>query len=150
MDMRPAPYAEFRFVFYARDYNASLQFYQQRLGLALTASWDRPDGRGALLSAAFGAVVEILAGPSGESAAETDNPARYHAAFPHIALRLGSPAAVDEAYRHLQQSGASLDEPPADRPWGHRVLIVRDPDGLPVHLYAELSKPAQDPPGLQR
>lgn len=41
---------------------------------------------------------------------------------------------VDNAYAELVVSGAEGVAPPADRPWGQRAAIVRDPDGNLVEL----------------
>jgi predicted enzyme related to lactoylglutathione lyase len=39
---------------------------------------------------------------------------------------------VDEAYRKLQTRGVSFEGPPEDSPWGHRVVITRDPEGRSI------------------
>ena len=43
-------------------------------------------------------------------------------------------ADVDEAYRKLQTRGVSFEGPPEDKPWGHRVLITRDPEGRSIWI----------------
>jgi len=45
---------------------------------------------------------------------------------------------VDRVHRDLVAKGVSFQEPPTDRPWGHRMAICRDPEGRMVCL-------AQDP-----
>lgn len=45
---------------------------------------------------------------------------------------------VDRVHRELLAKGVSFQEPPIDRPWGHRMAICRDPEGRMVCL-------AQDP-----
>jgi hypothetical protein len=42
-------YSEFRFAFFATDFERSVRFYQEVHGLTYTSGWDRPDGKGALL-----------------------------------------------------------------------------------------------------
>jgi catechol 2,3-dioxygenase-like lactoylglutathione lyase family enzyme len=148
MDMRSPPYAEFRFAFHARDFDASVRFYQEQLGFLQMGGWDRPDGRGALLNAAFGAVVEIYGAPGAGSKAKKAK--QYDYGSINLAVRLESPAAVDEAHQRLKDAGAKLDGEPEDRAWGHRSFIVRDPDEIAVHIYAELARPPADPPGVQR
>lgn len=49
-------------------------------------------------------------------------------------------ADVDEAYRKLQTRGVSFEGPPEDKPWGHRVLITRDPEGRSIWI-AQIKKP---------
>ena len=53
-----------------------------------------------------------------------------------LAFRLGSPAAVDEAYDQLVSSGYEGHKAPWDAFWGQRYAIVHDPDGNAVDLCA--------------
>jgi predicted enzyme related to lactoylglutathione lyase len=41
---------------------------------------------------------------------------------------------VDQAHRDLQAKGVTFDQAPADMPWGHRVALLRDPEGRRVCL----------------
>ena len=41
---------------------------------------------------------------------------------------------VDRACRDLAAKGVTFEQMPADMPWGHRVAIVRDPEGRAVCL----------------
>jgi catechol 2,3-dioxygenase-like lactoylglutathione lyase family enzyme len=41
---------EFRFAFYARDFEKSVRFYKDILGMEYISGWDRETGKGALLS----------------------------------------------------------------------------------------------------
>jgi predicted enzyme related to lactoylglutathione lyase len=41
---------------------------------------------------------------------------------------------VDEAYRKLQTRGVSFEGPPEDKPWGHRIVVTRDPEGRSIWL----------------
>jgi catechol 2,3-dioxygenase-like lactoylglutathione lyase family enzyme len=53
---------EFRFVFYARDYENTVGFYRDGLGLPIVGGWDRGIGdRGTLFSAAGGIIEAISA-----------------------------------------------------------------------------------------
>lgn len=122
---------EFRFAFYARDFEASIQFYKETLGMTQMGSWDKPDGRGALLSAGGRAVMEIHGAAEGQT---------YEGPAPvaiHLAVCLAGAPAVDAYYERLSASGARLEGPPEERPWGHYSFIVYDPDGIPLHIYSE-------------
>ncbi len=123
---------EFRFAFYARDLDASVRFYQETLGMAYIEGWDRPDGKGALLSAGGTAVIEI------HGAAEGNTYAGPAPAAIYIALRLDQKADVDSWYARLVAAGTHVPEAPQDHFWGHRSFVVYDPDGIPVHLYCEI------------
>jgi catechol 2,3-dioxygenase-like lactoylglutathione lyase family enzyme len=122
---------EFRFAFYAQDFERSVSFYQNTLGMKLIGGWDRPDSKGALLSAGGTAVVEIYGAPEGKT---------YNGPTPvaiNLALRLDNQAEVDRFYEELKEAGVEVT-PPEDRAWGHRSFIVYDPDGIPVHYYCEI------------
>ena len=41
---------------------------------------------------------------------------------------------VDRAHRELAAKGLSFDQPPTDMPWGHRLAVLRDPEGRRVCL----------------
>ena len=124
---------EFRFAFYARDFQKSIHFYRDILGLTPVGEWwDRPDGKGALLSAGGTAVVEIYGAAEGKS---------YTGPSPvaiNLALRLENAPALDAFHRQLTDKGTERIEPPQDRAWGHRSFVVYDPDGIPVHIYCHI------------
>lgn len=123
---------EFRFAFHARDFERSVHFYQETLGLTYLGGWDRPDGKGALLSPGGTAVVEIYGAAEGES---------YDGPKPtaiNLALCLATVTDVDSFHAQLAASGAQIASPPVDRPWGHRSFIIHDPDDIPIHVYCEL------------
>jgi catechol 2,3-dioxygenase-like lactoylglutathione lyase family enzyme len=55
-----------------------------------------------------------------------------------LALECGSPAEVDEAYGRVTGAGFASEKEPWDAFWGQRYAQLRDPDGVPVDLYAAL------------
>jgi uncharacterized glyoxalase superfamily protein PhnB len=95
--------------------------------------WDRPDGKGALLSAGGTAVVEIY-GVAEDETCEGPQPMAIN-----LALCLPTVTDVDSFHTQLVASGAQIASQPVDRPWGHRSFIVHDPDEIPIHIYCELS-----------
>ncbi len=123
---------EFRFAFFARDFQKSVDFYQNMLGMELVGGWDREDGKGALLSAGGTAVIEIYGAADGET---YDGPSPIAL---NLALRVKNPSAVDKLYERLSGLGAEMIESPQDRPWGHRSFVIHDPDQIPIHIYCEL------------
>jgi catechol 2,3-dioxygenase-like lactoylglutathione lyase family enzyme len=48
-----------------------------------------------------------------------------------------SPAAVDGVHERVR-GWAEVAMAPADMPWGNRSLLLRDPDGVLVNVYAPL------------
>jgi len=43
---------------------------------------------------------------------------------------------VDALGRRLQDSGVDIVMPPADMPWGNRSMLLRDPDGNIINIFA--------------
>lgn len=48
---------------------------------------------------------------------------------------------VDRHAERLRTAGADVLSGPTDRPWGHRTLHLRDPDGHVVELAQEIARP---------
>lgn len=55
-----------------------------------------------------------------------------------LAFQCDSPADVDRLYAQLTGAGHQGDKAPWDAFWGQRYAQLRDPDGVPVDLYATL------------
>jgi predicted enzyme related to lactoylglutathione lyase len=47
---------------------------------------------------------------------------------------------VDRAYRELAARGVTFQQEPMDMPWGHRVAILRDPEGRQIFLAQQLER----------
>jgi len=116
---------EFRFIFRAKDYEASVAFYRDGLELPVVGSWDRgPSQRGTLFQAASG-IIEVLALAPGD------------AYVPPQGMELGYEVDdVDEWYQRAQKKDLPVSKEIADRPWGHRTFSITDPDGIRVILYS--------------
>jgi uncharacterized glyoxalase superfamily protein PhnB len=55
-----------------------------------------------------------------------------------LAVQCDSPAEVDKLYSQMIDAGHQGDKEPWDAFWGQRYAQLRDPDGVPVDLYATL------------
>jgi catechol 2,3-dioxygenase-like lactoylglutathione lyase family enzyme len=55
-----------------------------------------------------------------------------------LALECESAAEVDEVYARVVAAGFAGEKEPWDAFWGQRYAQLRDPDGVPVDLYAAL------------
>jgi len=55
-----------------------------------------------------------------------------------LAFECASPAEVDEIYARVEAGGVSGEKEPWDAFWGQRYAQLRDPDGVPIDLYAPL------------
>jgi catechol 2,3-dioxygenase-like lactoylglutathione lyase family enzyme len=53
-----------------------------------------------------------------------------------LAFQCDSPAEVDTVYAEMTSAGYQGDKDPWDAFWGQRYAKLRDPDGVPVDLYA--------------
>lgn len=54
-----------------------------------------------------------------------------------LAFRV-APAEVASCAAALRERGVSIISGPTDRPFGHRTLFFRDPDGNVLEIYAEI------------
>ena len=55
-----------------------------------------------------------------------------------LAFECASPAEVDELYARVAEAGFAAEKEPWDAFWGQRYAQLRDPDGVPVDLFAPL------------
>src|SRR4029078_11549633 len=55
-----------------------------------------------------------------------------------LAFECSSPAEVDELWHRAKDAGCEADKEPWDAFWGQRYAQLRDPDGVPVDLFARL------------
>lgn len=55
-----------------------------------------------------------------------------------LAFACGSPGEVDETYARVVGAGFDGEKEPWNAFWGQRYAQVRDPDGVPVDLFASL------------
>jgi catechol 2,3-dioxygenase-like lactoylglutathione lyase family enzyme len=119
---------EFRFIFRAKDYDASVAFYRDGLELPIVGSWDRgPAERGTLFQAASG-VIEVLAVRPGETYVQPQGM--------ELSYEVND---VNGWYERVQEKGLPIKKGLADKPWGHRTFSVTDPDSIKVILYSVIS-----------
>lgn len=55
-----------------------------------------------------------------------------------LAFECASPAEVDEIWMRAKAAGVTVDKEPWDAFWGQRYAQLRDPDGVPVDLFAAM------------
>jgi catechol 2,3-dioxygenase-like lactoylglutathione lyase family enzyme len=116
-----------QFAFKARDFDASIHFYETILGMTRITAWDREDGRGIVLSAGGKAAIEIYGAPKGQF---YDGPAP---AGTDIVFEVEN---VDKWYERLMVTDVSIAGPPQNKHWGGRTLFVYDPDGIPIDIFS--------------
>jgi catechol 2,3-dioxygenase-like lactoylglutathione lyase family enzyme len=124
-------------VIFVRDMAAMRHFYEEVLGFALSrelsAGW---------LEYQVGGNTLALARPSLTAG---DTPLPSGSAALQLAFKVAS-AEVDQCADELVKQGVALVSPPTDRPFGHRTLFFRDPDGNLLEVYAEIAPSDSSPP----
>lgn len=55
-----------------------------------------------------------------------------------LAFECSRPDEVDELYARVRDAGFEVEKEPWDAFWGQRYAQLRDPDGVPVDLFASL------------
>ena len=55
-----------------------------------------------------------------------------------LAFQCASPAEVDATFEQVTAAGFQAEKEPWDAFWGQRYAQLRDPDGVPVDLFAPL------------
>ncbi|MBB0232490.1 VOC family protein [Streptomyces calidiresistens] len=131
--------------FVTADLPASLAFYR-RLGIDVP-----PDAEGPHVEATLPGGVrvawdteEMMRSLAPEWTPPTGSPRMV------LAFHCGTPAGVDALYAELTSARPTAAErPPWDAPWGQRYAVVRDPDGIPVDLFAPLTEPTDEAPATE-
>jgi catechol 2,3-dioxygenase-like lactoylglutathione lyase family enzyme len=124
---------EFRFVISTKEYEATVAFYRDGLGLPISGGWDRgQDDRGTLFQTPPGGIIEVvLLPPEGEPRP------------PSVVFGVKE---VDGWYHRAQEKGLPIQEELIDRSYGYRAFDVTDPNGLVVTICTPLEGGAQSPP----
>ena len=123
---------EFRCAFFARDYEATIAFYRDGLGLPIVEAWDHgPEDQGTLLGAASG-LIEVLRLPPNQ---QTDS-AWYHSG-PQGVMIVIEAEDVDTWYGRVLSKGLVIVEGLTDQEWGHRSFRVSDPNGMTIYIFSK-------------
>ncbi len=123
---------QFRFSYFTPDYDLTVAFYRDGLGLPILESWDRDaDDRGALFAAASG-IVEVLVRPKsrGSSPLWDDRP-------PQGAFMVIEVEDVEQTYQRAIEKGLPIQQHLTTQAWGHRSFCVREPNGLTLYFFTE-------------
>ncbi len=99
------------------NFERSLRFYAQSLGLHFYREWGSGSTRGVVFFLGGGFLELSGSSPTGASAS--------------VGLWLQVPD-VDAVGRELEESGVEVFEPPTEKPWGLREMRIQDPDGLSI------------------
>ena len=131
------------------DLNRALAFYREGLGLhsegiiatEFTGDEQTPAGAIALFDLAGGTRLALY--PRDEVAKDAAIPPRSPGSGEFsLGHLVGSRAEVESVLRAATAAGATVTEPPHDRPWGIYSGYFRDPDG---HLWEVIWNPRHRP-----
>ena len=127
--------SELRVLVATTDYVGTVGFYRDVLGFPVHEVWDDPDGRGTLLRAVEAGLIEVV----------EDSPS--HTARPPqgVTVAIEVPD-VDARHDRLADAGVTITQPLGDRPWGHRNVGFRDPNGLDLVLFTALGDGDEEGP----
>jgi predicted enzyme related to lactoylglutathione lyase len=105
------------------DMDASIDFYEHRVGLVRFREWGDPPHRG-IVYFLGGGYLELTETPP-------DQPRPPRPAGVRLWLQTDD---VAQAADELRARGVTIDEPAVRKPWGLIEATVVDPDGLPLVL----------------
>jgi len=124
------------------DFAASRSFYAKLLpAFGMKVQYDQPG-----VFYCIGARTGLLITPCDEAFKSE----RFHQRRPglhHLCFRARERADVDEAYRLLQEMGATVVHPPEDGSWakGYYSVLFEDPDGIRLEINHVPGKGNLDP-----
>jgi glyoxylase I family protein len=123
----------------ARDFDASVKFYREGLGMTPTIAWGRGDGRAVMLDAGNGNHMEVFAG----AARPERRPGEAEPLLLHLAFRTAS---CDASFARALSAGATVAaEPktvtiPSDPPTTVRIAFCTGPDGETIEFFQDLAR----------
>jgi lactoylglutathione lyase len=114
------------------DLQKSLAFYRDVVGFAVEERWEK-DGKLAGVQLRAGNVVFMLG---------QDDWQKGRDRVKGVGFRLYCETAqdVDALAKKIESKGGTLDQQPADQPWGMRDFAFTDPDGFKITIGKTLKK----------
>jgi catechol 2,3-dioxygenase-like lactoylglutathione lyase family enzyme len=123
---------QFRFAYFTRAYEATLEFYRDGLELPVIESWDRgPDDRGTLFGAASG-IIEVLELPGSGRASHLFDDRPPQGAF--VVIEVDD---VEARFRRAVEKCLRIKQELTDQEWGHRSFCLSEPNGLTLYFFRE-------------
>jgi catechol 2,3-dioxygenase-like lactoylglutathione lyase family enzyme len=124
---------QFRFAYFTPEFESTVAFYRDGLGLSLIESWDRgPDDRGALFAAASG-TIEVLARPRSAQSSHFFDERPPQGAF--IVIEVED---VEDVHRRAVERSLPIQQDLKTQPWGHHSVCLREPNGLTLYLFTDM------------
>ena len=133
------PILELRVALTVRDYERSIKFYCDGLGIEPTSVWNNGQGRGLVLELGS-ATLELFDEAQAETIDQIEAEQRISGQV-RFALQVPD---VKAALERLLAHGATLVHPPMITPWGDYNVRLQDPDGMQITLFQVPNSIEQD------
>ena len=124
------PILELRVALTTSDYERSVKFYCDGLGLTPAQFWNNGQGRALILDMGH-ATLEIFDEAQAQTIDQIETEGRVSG---QIRFALQVPDLV-AAMQRLLAHGAVLVHPPVVTPWGDTNVRLQDPDGMQITLF---------------
>ena len=129
------PIFELRVALTTRDYERSVKFYCDGLGIEPAQIWNNGDGRALILDMGR-ATLELFDEAQAQTIDQLEAGERLSGEI-RFALQVPDlKAAMDRLLAH----GATLVHPPITTPWGDYNVRLQDPDGMQITLFQKPGK----------
>ena len=129
------PILELRVALTTNDYERSLKFYCNGLGLEPAQVWNNGQGRALILNMG-NATLEIFDETQAQTIDQIETGQRISGLI-RFALQVPD---LKAALKRLLAHGATLVHPPIITPWGDYNVRLQDPDGIQITLFQVLDK----------
>ena len=130
-----APILELRVALTAKDYERSVKFYCDGLGLEPAALWNNGGGQALILDMGK-ATLEVFDEAQAETIDQIEAGKRISGQI-RFALQVPD---LKIAMEKLLAHGAILVHPPVTTPWGDYNVRLQDPDGMQITLFQVTDK----------
>jgi methylmalonyl-CoA/ethylmalonyl-CoA epimerase len=124
------PVHEFRVALTAADFERSVRFYSEGLGIEPAAVWNNDGGRALILELGR-ATLELFDEAQAQAIDQLEAGRRLSGQI-RFALQVPD---LEAAMQRLLAHGATLVHPPVHTPWGDYNVRLQDPDGLQITLF---------------
>lgn len=125
-----SPILELRIALTAKDYERSVKFYCEGLGLEPAAIWNNGEGHALMLEMGK-ATLEVFDEAQAETIDQLEAEKRISGQI-RFALQVPD---LKIAMERLLAHGATLVHPPVTTPWGDYNVRLQDPDGMQITLF---------------
>jgi lactoylglutathione lyase len=132
------PILQLRVALTTSDYDQSVKFYCDRLGIEPAQIWNNDQGQALMLNMG-NATLEIFDETQAQTIDQIEAGGRISGQI-RFALQVPD---LKAAMERLLAHGARLVQPPVITPWGDYNVRLQDPDGMQITLFQVLDKNEQ-------